>query len=159
LILIAVHYLDFFSNNCSRQFKSGVQIIQIFESNIASLPVIHASGGMLEVDSVKASTASDPLDVLHAVCAFIAVMCENRNRKKPNRVLEMKNQTESNRIWKIRTDPALVSHVVSEPLTATTTRKHSTEFKHTPKMRSFVTMLLTGYRKGFQNFKTFVFLF
>jgi len=36
---------------------------------------------MLEVDDVKASTASDPLSVLPAACAFIAVMCKNRNRK------------------------------------------------------------------------------
>jgi len=32
---------------------------------------------MLEVDGVKASTASDPLDVLPAACAFIAVMVKN----------------------------------------------------------------------------------
>ena len=42
---------------------------------------------MLEVDGVKASTASDPLDVLPAARTFIAVMCKNRNNKK--RVLEI----------------------------------------------------------------------
>jgi len=62
---------------------------------------------MPEADGVKASTASDPLDVLPNACAFIAVMCKYWNRKKPNQVLEIKNQTESNRIWKIRTDPVL----------------------------------------------------
>jgi len=36
---------------------------------------------MLEVDGVKASTTSNPLDVLPAACAFIAGMCKNRNRK------------------------------------------------------------------------------
>jgi len=37
---------------------------------------------MHEVDGVKASTASDHLDVLPAACAFAVVMSENRNRKK-----------------------------------------------------------------------------
>jgi len=57
---------------------------------------------MREVDGVKAYTASDPLDVLPTPCAFIVVMCENRNR-----YLRFKNRIESNRIFKIQTDPAL----------------------------------------------------
>jgi len=52
---------------------------------------------MLEV-VVKASVASDPLDILPAAFAFIAVMCENRNQKSRNRVLEIENRTESNQI-------------------------------------------------------------
>jgi len=35
---------------------------------------------MRAVDGVKAYTASDTVDVLPTACAFIAVMCENRNR-------------------------------------------------------------------------------
>jgi len=31
---------------------------------------------------MKASAASDPLDILPAACTFIAVMWENQNRKK-----------------------------------------------------------------------------
>jgi len=49
---------------------------------------------MREVDGVKAYTASDPLDVLPTPCAFIVVMCENRNRKNRNRYLRFKNRTE-----------------------------------------------------------------
>jgi len=51
---------------------------------------------MLEDDGVKASTASDPLDVLSSACAFIAVMCKNRNRKNWTGYLRLK--TELNRI-------------------------------------------------------------
>jgi len=51
----------FFSNNRSRWFESGIWIFQIFESNIASLPVIHVSSNCwfctLEADGVKASTS------------------------------------------------------------------------------------------------------
>jgi len=36
---------------------------------------------MLEVDGVKASAASNTLDVLPAACAFIAMMCKNQNQK------------------------------------------------------------------------------
>jgi len=48
---------------------------------------------------VKASTASDPLDVLPAACArknFIVVMCKNRNWKKRNWVPEIENRIEPN---------------------------------------------------------------
>jgi len=62
---------------------------------------------MREADGVKAYTASDPLDVLPTVCAFIAVMCENRNRKKTETGTR-DSKTESNQIWKIQTDPALI---------------------------------------------------
>jgi len=49
---------------------------------------------MREVDAVKPSTASDALDVLPVTCAlknFIVVLCENPNRKKRNRVLQIEN--------------------------------------------------------------------
>ena len=36
------------------------------------------------------------------------VVCKYRNQKKRNRVLEIENRTESNRIWKIQTNPALI---------------------------------------------------
>jgi len=52
---------------------------------------------MREADGVKAYTASDPLDVLPTVCAFIAVMCENRNRKKTETGTR-DSKTESNQI-------------------------------------------------------------
>jgi len=38
----------------------------------------------------------------------IVVVCRYRNRKHRNRVLQIENLTESNRIWEIQTDPALM---------------------------------------------------
>jgi len=54
---------------------------------------------MCEVDAVKASTASDPLDVLPTTCAlknFIVVLCENQNQKK-NETGYFRLKTEPNR--------------------------------------------------------------
>jgi len=41
-------------------------------------------------------------------------MCEYRNWKKRNRVLETENWTELNRNWKIQTDPALLTAAVNQ---------------------------------------------
>jgi len=81
-------------------------------------PVIDVSSrpncwsSMREVDGVKAYTASDPLDVLPTACApslrTLQWCAKTETEKNRNLVLEIENRTESNQIWKIQTDPALV---------------------------------------------------
>jgi len=48
---------------------------------------------VLEVDGVKASTASDPLDVLPAACTFIVVMCKTETENNRTGYLRLKTKS------------------------------------------------------------------
>ena len=110
LILISVHYLDFFKFNWVGNSNPAFELFKF--SNQTLHPywlftlVVTADYACLK-SMVKASTTSNPLDVLPAACAFIAGMCKNRNRKTEPGIWDWK----PNRIWKIRTDPALLQTV------------------------------------------------
>jgi len=101
---------------CSRQYVQSALLSNVLAWRLQ--PVIHVSSRpncwscMREVDGVKAYTASDPLDVSPTCMRLHWGLCGDVQKPKPkkkrNRVLEIENRTESNRILKIQTDPALV---------------------------------------------------